>query len=148
MSHGFHIHEGMFQLDDGWTDQTMNVFSRKLKNGGNASLVVTREAQEDPDLGAHVTCIMKKLKAQLPRFVEVQRKEVTIGGSPAWITETRWRQDATDLAQAAAFIPIDVTGIAPLRRVVTFTMTVPLAADIPVVAKLIEVVESMKIRKV
>ncbi|MFO0615875.1 MAG: DcrB-related protein [Polyangiaceae bacterium] len=148
MSQGFHVHEGMFQLDDGWTDGTMNVFTRKLKNGGKASLVVTREEQEAPDLATHVGNIVKKLKAQLPRFVEVQRKEATIAGVQGWITETRWRQDGTDLAQAAAFLPVEVTGIAPFHRVVTFTMTVPVSADIPVVAKLLEVVESMKLRKV
>ena len=148
MSYGFHIHEGMFQLDDGWTDGTMNVFTRELKGGTKASLVVTREAQEEPTMEAHVTSILRKLKAQLPRFIEVQRTQVTLGGGPVWITETRWRQDHTDLAQAAAFIPVEVAGIAPLHRVLTFTMTVPLASDIPVVAKLLEIVEPMKIRKV
>lgn len=148
MSHGFHIHEGMFQLDDGWTDGTMNVFTRKLKNGGNASLVVTREEMETEGMATHVDSIIKKLKAQLPRFVEVSRKEATIGGAAGWVMESRWRQDKTDLAQAAAFVLVETAGIAPHRRVVTFTMTVPIAADIPVLPKLLEVVESMKIRKI
>lgn len=148
MSHGFHIHEGMFQLDDGWTDGSMNVLTRKLKNGANASLVVTREDMGPPDLATHVDTVIKKLKAQLPRFVEVQRKEVTFGGAAGWVMESRWRQDKNDVAQAAAFLLVDAAGIAPLQRVVTFTMTVPVSADVPVLAKLLEIVESMKIRKI
>lgn len=148
MSFGFHVHEGMLQLDEGWTDGTMNVFTRKLKDGANASLVVTREEQSAPDLATHVDAVLRKLKAQLPRFVEVQRKATTIAGVAGWITESRWRQDKLDVAQAAAFIPVNVTHIAPFRRVVTLTMTVPVAADVAVVPRLLAVVETMKLRNV
>ena len=145
---GYHIHEGMFEIDDGWTDGSMNMLSRPLPGGQQASLVITREPREGDTLDAHVDAVLKKIKPQLPRFALKDRRGLEVAGHPAVAVTCQWRQSSIDLAQLLVFFELDVDAPAPLRRVMTFTMTAPLSAETEARGRLVAMLESLKIRRI
>ncbi len=144
----FHMHEGVFEIGAGWVDQSMQMLTRTLPGGKQASLVVNREPREGDTLDAHIDGILKKLKAQLPRFVVKSRTAIATGGSPAILATVHWRQSGVDLCQFLAFTELDIEAPPPTHRVVTFTMTAPVSVEAPARADLVAILDSLRLRRV
>ena len=144
----FHMHEGMFELAEGWTDQSMHVLSRALPSGKLASLVINREPLDGPTFDAHVESVLKKLRSQLPRFTTRSRADVEVGERTVHLVSCSFRQGGAEYAQVLAFLQLEVDFPAPTARVVTFTMTAPSASEAPARAELMSILESLRLRRV
>lgn len=137
---GYHIHEGLIDLPTGWDDRTMNIFSRELAPNQLASIVITRDDIEVP-LPAFVDKALKQLTKQLPRFVLAKRGARTFGAIEGEEVAFQWRREGVDLYQKQAFLPVTD------KRVLTFTISVPVKYRAEADAELATLLGDLKLRK-
>ncbi len=87
----YRIHEGNFDLPDGWVDQTINVFPNSPSSPADFSVVITRDKPfADETLPEYFERQIKQLPDALPGFKEIRRGELTVGGTAAVDIEYTW----------------------------------------------------------
>lgn len=138
---GYHVHEGLLELPEGWDDKSINIFSRELAPNQIASIVITRDTITDP-LSVFVDKTMKTLTKQLPRFMMFKREVSSFGAIEGEDVSFQWRREGMDIYQRQAFLPLSE------QRVLTFTISAPVKYRNEVDAELLTVVGDFKIRQV
>jgi len=87
----YRIHEGNFELPDGWVDQTINVFPNSPSSPADFSVVITRDnAYANETLQDYFERQIKQLPDSLPGFKELRRGELTVGEKKAVDIEYTW----------------------------------------------------------
>jgi hypothetical protein len=138
---GYHVHEGLLELPEGWEDRSINIFSRELAPNQIASIVITRDTTSEP-LSAFVDKTMKSLAKQLPRFMMFKRVPSTFGAIEGEDVSFQWRREGMDIYQRQAFLPVAES------KLLTFTISAPVKYRNEVDAELLTVVGDFKLRLV
>jgi hypothetical protein len=87
----YQINEGIFDLPEGWVDQTINVFPNSPSSPAEFSVVITRDNPfAGESLKDYFERQIKQLPGSLPGLKILRRGELTVGGKEALDLEYNW----------------------------------------------------------
>lgn len=135
----YHIAEGLLTVPEDWDDKTVNVFMKALPSGENASIVVTRDTLSEP-LEQYVGRTLRGLSQTLPRFSLLARHERAVGPLTGHELVLRWTREGSVIHQQQVYVEY-------FGRVLTFTLTAPLAGAEEAKRVFGEVLDEVKLRK-
>lgn len=118
-----HIHEGAFEVPEGWRDQSMTVFRLPADKGSKeAAILVTRDYDTPlEDVAEYANTQQEAVKKSFSGFKSLGREDITIDGEPAVLVDYQWRANGNVmLRQQQAYVR---------HQGVTLTLTVTAAAN-------------------
>lgn len=118
-----HIHEGAFEMPEGWRDQSMTVFRLPAADGSKeAAILVTRDYDTPlEDVGEYADTQQEAAKKSFAGFKPLGREDITIDGEPAVLVDYQWRANGNVmLRQRQAYVR---------HQNVTLTLTATAAAN-------------------
>jgi hypothetical protein len=119
----YYINEAVFDLSERvFVDETVHALEQTLPSGETLAVFVHRRAAGGKALRQLVDEHLALNDARLSRYAVVDQAEAVVGGLPAIVVRTRWRQDRETLYQAQAQILVED------QRMI-FAVTTPLAAQ-------------------
>jgi hypothetical protein len=134
-----HIAEGLLTIPEGWEDKTVNVFLKELPSGENANIVITRDALTEP-LDQYVARTLRGLSQTLPRFSLLARRERAVGPLTGHELVLRWTREGAPIHQQQVYVEY-------FGKILTFTLTAPLASADEGRRAFDEVLDEVKLRK-
>ncbi|MDR2871542.1 MAG: DcrB-related protein [Xanthomonadaceae bacterium] len=95
----FHFHEGLFDLPDGWRDQTMNVLRLAGQSGQkDSAILVTRDSETSLDTpGDYADAQQEAASKNFPGYRSLARNAIEIDGQPAVVVDYQWRSNGSIL---------------------------------------------------
>jgi hypothetical protein len=102
----YYMHEGTFNVPDGWRDQSMNVFRLPASKGKEAALIITRDYETSiVEPSEYAQAQQEAAKKNFPGFKSLGVTDRTVAGQPAAVVDYQWRANGSVLLrQRQAYI--------------------------------------------
>jgi hypothetical protein len=100
----YNADECVFELQDGWRDQTVNMLSLEVEKTRYGFVINRDPLPEGKELPDFVEKHLKDISRKFRGFKIVGRREATIGGQPALEAKMQWLHDGQAMFHYQAFV--------------------------------------------
>jgi hypothetical protein len=100
----FHTDEVSFELPEGWVDRSVNLLAPPDQRTG-FTLVLSRQALGDKELGPFVAGALQRLAKEWPRFTVLGQRDRRVGPLAGREARVRWAPKGEPYYQHQVYVP-------------------------------------------